>query len=42
MEFESFEQAIAAGWTDIEFAPDLPMANYCGLCPDCRQAEENG
>jgi hypothetical protein len=38
MGIESFEQALAAGWTAIEFAPDLPMANYLGVCPDCRPA----
>jgi len=38
MEIESSEQALAAGWTEIEFAPDLPMANYLGVCPDCRPA----
>jgi hypothetical protein len=31
-------EALAAGWTGIEFAPDLPMANYLGVCPDCRPA----
>jgi len=38
MGIESFEQALAAGWTAIEFAPDLPMANYLGVCADCRPA----
>jgi hypothetical protein len=42
MDIESHEQARTAGSTDIEFARDLPMANYCGLCPDCCQAEEDG
>jgi ribosomal protein L31 len=38
MGIESNQQALAAGWTAIEFAPDLPMANYLGVCPDCRPA----
>jgi hypothetical protein len=36
----SREQAIAEGWTDIIYAPDLPMANFVGLCPDCKRDEE--
>jgi hypothetical protein len=32
----SYDQALTEGWTRIEFAPDLPMANYVGICPDCR------
>jgi hypothetical protein len=27
--------ARATGWTQIEYAADLPMANFVGLCPDC-------
>ena len=34
------EQAIAEGWTEIEYGPDLPMAYYVGVCPHCRQAEQ--
>lgn len=37
MEIRSYDQALAAGWTDIQFAPDLPMANYLGLCPECQE-----
>ena len=33
----SYDQALAEGWARIEFAPDLPMANYVGVCPDCRE-----
>jgi hypothetical protein len=33
----SYDAAIIDGWTEIEYRPDLPMANYCGLCPDCRR-----
>lgn len=36
---ESSAAAIAAGWTGIQFAPDLPMANFIGLCPACRAEE---
>jgi hypothetical protein len=36
MEILTEEQAIARGWAGIEPAFDLPQANYCGLCPDCR------
>lgn len=32
--------ARTAGWTRIEYAPDLPMANYLGLCPECRREQE--
>ncbi len=35
MEIESYEQAVAEGWTGIEYDPDLPQANFVGLCPDC-------
>jgi hypothetical protein len=35
---ETEEQAIEEGWTEIEPAYDLPQANYCGICPDCRDA----
>lgn len=37
MGIESNGQAVADGWTEIDYAPDLPMANYVGLCPDCRE-----
>jgi len=36
----SVEGAVTEGWTDIEFAPDLPMANWLGLCPECRREED--
>ncbi len=36
----TMEDALAAGWTDIDYAPDLPMANFCGLCPDCQGERE--
>ena len=37
MNIESYDQALAEGWAEIEFAPDLPMANFIGLCPDCAE-----
>jgi len=33
-EIGSREEAIAAGWSNLEYAPDLPMANFIGLCPE--------
>jgi len=39
-EIRSQAEALAAGWSDITFAPDLPMANYVALCPVCRAEEE--
>jgi hypothetical protein len=36
-EIASREQANAAGWADIIFAPDLPMANWLGVCPSCQK-----
>ena len=30
----SYEEAAAAGWTGIEFRPDLPLENFLGYCPD--------
>ena len=32
--------ARAAGWTQIEYSPDLPMANFVGLCPDCNRERQ--
>ena len=40
MEIESYEQSLAVGWTEIRYTPDLPMANFLGLCPECRQKQE--
>lgn len=31
----SHDQAVAEGWAEIDYAPELPMANYIGLCPEC-------
>ena len=33
----SFDQALVEGWTRNTYAPDLPMANYVGMCPRCRE-----
>ena len=41
MDIRSYEQATAAGWSDIDYAPGLPMANFLGICPDCLEAYEN-
>lgn len=41
MNIDSHQQAVAEGWTAIDYAPDLPMANYVGLCPDCRESFEH-
>jgi hypothetical protein len=41
VDIDSYEQALAAGWSEIDYAPDLPMANFVGLCPDCREAFED-
>jgi hypothetical protein len=38
---ESQDQAVAEGWAEIDYAPDLPMANFVGLCPDCQEAFEH-
>lgn len=35
-DIESFEHAMEQGWRLIEYTPDLPMANFLGVCPDCR------
>ena len=34
------EQAIAEGWTGIKLALDLQQANFCGICPECRELED--
>ena len=40
MEIGSYDEAIAAGWTDICYDPDQLMANFLGQCPECRQRQE--
>lgn len=41
MNVASYEQALVEGWSDIDYAPDLPMANFIGLCPDCCERIEH-
>ena len=36
----SFEEAIRAGWTLIEFAPEAVAENFFGLCPEHSQQED--
>jgi hypothetical protein len=36
----TMDDAIAAGWAEIDYAPDLPMANFCGVCPECQSIRE--
>ena len=42
MEIASYDQALAEGWTEIEFAPDCPQANFVGLCPACQRTAQIG
>lgn len=37
---QSQEEAMAAGWIQITEAADLPMANFVGVCPDCKATED--
>lgn len=41
MEIGSYEEAVMAGWTDISYAPEQLMANFLGLCPECRRQEQD-
>lgn len=36
---DSYEQAIAEGWTEIEYAPDGFSSNFYGYCPEHRLDE---
>jgi hypothetical protein len=40
MEIASSDEAVAAGWSEIDYAPRLPMANFLGVCPDCLESFE--
>jgi hypothetical protein len=42
MDMETPEQAIAAGWIEIEdvASENLMEAYYLGLCPDCQKEQE--
>lgn len=42
MEVESYPEAVALGWTDIDYDPDYFFANFIGLCPECTRLEEMG
>jgi hypothetical protein len=37
---ESYDEAVAAGWTDIRFVPQSMAENFLGLCPECRSVDE--
>lgn len=39
MSVESYNQAVAEGWTKIEH-DDGPAWNFLGLCPDCKEARD--
>ena len=34
-------KAIKEGWSQIQPAPNLPMANYVGICPCCRSLSDD-
>jgi hypothetical protein len=36
---DSYAEAIAAGWTQISYAPDGFSANFYGYCPEHRLTE---
>ncbi len=40
MEIGSYEEAVEQGWTGIEYTPEQMLANFLGLCPECRQRLE--
>lgn len=33
---DSYDEAIAAGWTQITYAPDAFSSNFYGYCPEHR------
>ncbi len=37
---DSYDEAIADGWTHIVYFPQGCSENFLGLCPACRQEEE--
>jgi len=41
MEIGTYDEAIEHGWTYISYVPECPMANFIGLCPDCRRSDES-
>ena len=40
-QIHSEAQAIEEGWTRIQPQPDLPQANYLGICPYCRKISDD-
>ena len=32
---DTLEEALAAGWTDIQYTPDGLAENFLGYCPEC-------
>ena len=36
-DIKTIDRAVTEGWAEIDYAPGLPMANYIGLCPECRE-----
>ncbi len=37
----SYEAAVQAGWTEIQYTPDGLAENYLGLCPECAAKERD-
>lgn len=35
MDIKSKAEALAAGWTRIEYQPEGASCNYMGVCPEC-------
>ena len=40
MDIVSHNQALAESWSEIRYDADGLSANFVGLCPDCRRAQE--
>jgi len=40
MDIVSHDHALAEGWTEIIYDANGLSANFVGLCPDCRRAQE--
>ncbi len=36
----SLAEALKEGWENLQFTPDLPMANFCGTCKSCLDEED--
>lgn len=32
---DSLDEALAAGWTEIQYTPDGLAENFLGFCPEC-------